>query len=124
MNVLNEDNSIKTYEDKNGEVKNMEYRYLKYQISDGYIVTISNEPMLIEEGFKIAISNNVNFEEGYEFDNYIVVQEVDENNILESSYMVKQPDSVKFLRQENIKFKANQLLIQSLLDEMIMGGGM
>ena len=95
----------------------MENRYLEYQISDGYVIKITNEiPTVVEEGHKIAISNNVNFEVGSEFDNYIVVQEVDEDGNLTSSCMIKQPNSVKFLRQERDKFQEENIKLKTRVE--------
>ncbi|MBU3146849.1 hypothetical protein [Clostridium sp. CF012] len=97
----------------------MENRYLEYQISDGYVIAIYNEmPATIPTDRKIAISNNVNFEVGYEFDNYIVVQEVDANGNLTSSCMIKQPDSVKFLRQERDISKAENAILTSTQNDI------
>jgi hypothetical protein len=111
MKVVNKEGNGIVF-DRNGVDVDMEYRYLEYQVTDGYVVKITTDlPTVIEEGHKMAISNNINFEVGYEFDNYIVVQEVNENGSLLSSCMVKQPDSVKFLRQERdiLKLKNEQL---------------
>jgi hypothetical protein len=125
MSILNEDGSIRKFKDIHGVIKNMEYRYLEYQVSDGYVVKITNEvPVVVGTGHKIAISDNVNFEEGYEFDNYIVVQSVDEMGNLTSSCMIKQPDSVKFLRQERDKLvEENASLKKDLvaIQDVVMG---
>lgn len=99
MNILNADGTIKTFTDVDGNVINMEYRYLEYN-QEGYVIKIYNDMPTLTNGNKIAIADNRNFEIGSEFDNYIVVQDVDENNNLTSSCMIKQPESVKFLRQE------------------------
>ncbi|MBU3146659.1 hypothetical protein [Clostridium sp. CF012] len=99
----------------------MELRYLEYQLSDGYVVKITTEnPAITEVGRSIAISDNVNFEVGYEFDNYIVVQSVDSANKLTSSCMIKQPDSVKFLRQERDILKAENIVLKSNQDSLQM----
>lgn len=108
----------------------MEYRYLEYQVSDGYVTKIYNTmPTGVLDGHAIAIADNRNFEEGYEFDNYIVVQEVDTENNLLSSVMIKQPESVKFLRQErdrlltqNDQLKTDLQATQTAVDFLLMGG--
>ena len=90
----------------------IENRYLEYNL-DGYVVKITNTvPIIIEVGNKVAIASNENFEEGSEFDNYIVVQEVDEDGNLTSSCMVRQPDSVKFLRQERDILKEDNVQLK------------
>ncbi|WP_434510530.1 hypothetical protein [Desulfitobacterium sp. AusDCA] len=117
--VTNSDGSIKTFIDANGNIVNLEYRYLEYQ-PDGYVVKIYNEqPSGITSGNKIAIANNINFEEGHEFSNYIVVQEVDENNNLTSSCMIKQPQSVVFLRQERDKLASALIEAQNAINSLL-----
>ncbi|MBZ9637517.1 hypothetical protein [Clostridium sp. FP1] len=118
MYVLNDEGNVIQFTDVKGVLKNMEYRYLEYQISDGYVIKIYNEfPQIIAEGDKIAISNSINFEEGSEYDNYIVVQEVDAKDNLTSSCMIRQPDSIKFLRQERDRLTIELTSTQSLLAE-------
>lgn len=94
----------------------MELRYLEYD-TDGYVIKITNEiPTIISEGNKVAISNNINFEIGYEYDNYIVVQEVDVGGNLTSACMIKQPDSVKFLRRERDRLQAENTVLKEQTD--------
>jgi hypothetical protein len=101
MYILRADGSTRTYTDDNDVTIKMEYRYLEY-VNGGYVITIYNDmPLTIKEGCKIAISNNINFEEGYELINDIVVQEVDElGNVLSCYKAEMQNDAIKFLRQE------------------------
>ncbi|WML35938.1 hypothetical protein [Clostridium sp. OS1-26] len=107
--IFDKNNAKIYFTDVNGNEKALEYRYLEYN-SDGYVVAIYNEmPVNITNSNKIAIADNRNFEVGYEYENYICVQEVNQDNILTLCCVIKQPESVKFLRKERDNL-ANALL--------------
>jgi hypothetical protein len=117
--ILNENNEQTYFLDRDGNKKALEYRYLEYN-SDGYVIAISNEmPSTITTGNKIAIADNINFEIGYEYSNYISVQEVDTDNKLKSSVIIRQPESVKFLRKERDNLATALLEAQNAINTML-----
>jgi hypothetical protein len=102
LNILNEKGEIETFQDMNGNEKNLEYRYLEYNI-DGFVICIYTELPILTNSNKIATSDNINFESGDEFDYYIVVQSVDEAGNLTSACKLKQSEQYKYLLIERNK---------------------
>lgn len=102
MNILDKNGEIEVFKDENGNDKNLEYRYLEYNI-DGFVICIYTELPILTNGNKIATSDNINFESGDEFDYYIIVQSVDESGNLTSACKSKQSEQYKYLLVERNK---------------------
>ncbi|KTE89299.1 hypothetical protein [Desulfitobacterium hafniense] len=84
----------------------MEDRYLIYRELDGYVVKISNTiPEVIPDGCRVAIGDNLNFEEGHEIKFYIEIQGVAENGRITSAYMLQLPLVLRHLSQEKTTLK-------------------
>lgn len=97
----------------------MDNVYLEYRLSDGVVEKIHSTIPIQKSDYGIAIT--CGFKLGDEEDNFIIINEVDEELNLISSAWVRQTPSGKFLRQENTLLKNRIAELEDILAGVIGG---